>query len=170
MPLTTTADGDQRNPLPDPWVYRSLSITLSVFRVVIQVAIPNFAGYIRSAPAPQVIFLPNGFGVCSFCIIFGLMCCSKSLKMVVRMPVISYGGWRKVKVKLYLIHKLLPYHYHTRYKKNLKVQTGHLFGACYINCEYHAVLCFCSRNYFMYFFVYFTVFKDEGKHDYMVPS
>lgn len=66
MPVAVTVDREQRNPLPAPWVYRSLSITLSVFRIIIQVAIPNFAGYIRSTPAPWVIFLPNGFRICSF--------------------------------------------------------------------------------------------------------
>ena len=89
MPGAATAEGEHRNPPRAPWVYRSLSITLPVFRVVIQVAIPDFAGYIRSTPAPQVIFLPNGVGIGSFFIIFGLMCCSKLFKMVVRMSVIS---------------------------------------------------------------------------------
>ncbi|VCW68052.1 unnamed protein product [Gulo gulo] len=52
MPVAATIDRQRRNLLRAPRVYRSLSITLSVFRIIIQVAIPNFAGYIRSTPAP----------------------------------------------------------------------------------------------------------------------
>lgn len=52
MPVAVTIDGERRYPLQVPQVYRSLSITLSIFRIIIHVAIPNFAGYIRSTPAP----------------------------------------------------------------------------------------------------------------------
>ncbi|CAH6887372.1 1700031L13Rik [Phodopus roborovskii] len=52
MPVTVTLDRERRNPLRAPWVYRSLSISLSIFRIIIQVTIPNFTGYTRTSPSP----------------------------------------------------------------------------------------------------------------------
>ncbi|EDL89853.1 rCG56954, isoform CRA_a [Rattus norvegicus] len=52
MPGTVTLNRERRSPLRAPWVYRSLSISLSIFRIIIQVTVPNFAGYMRSSPAP----------------------------------------------------------------------------------------------------------------------
>lgn len=52
MPVTVTLVRERRSPLRAPWVYRSLSISLSIFRIIIQVTIPNFSGFTRSSPAP----------------------------------------------------------------------------------------------------------------------
>lgn len=52
MPVTVTLDRERRGPLRAPWVYRSLSISLSIFRIIIHVTIPNFSGFTRSSPAP----------------------------------------------------------------------------------------------------------------------
>uniref|UniRef100_A0A5F8MPQ1 RIKEN cDNA 1700031L13 gene n=1 Tax=Mus musculus TaxID=10090 RepID=A0A5F8MPQ1_MOUSE len=52
MPVTVTLNTERRSPLRAPPVYRSLSISLSIFRIIIQVTIPNFAGYIRSSHTP----------------------------------------------------------------------------------------------------------------------